>query len=1299
MPEINQNDSQLQPLITQLNECMIGDRHRLLRRINRARHRDAVEPIKQAINRSIDAAQSRRAALPAVTLPEELPITGHADELITAIKAHQVVIVAGETGSGKSTQLPKLCLQAGRGVYGTIGHTQPRRVAARSIASRLSNELGTQPGEQVGYKVRFNDKTSPNSLIKLMTDGILLAETRNDPWLNQYDTLIIDEAHERSLNIDFLLGILKQLINKRPDLKLIITSATIDTDQFSRFFNNAPVFEVSGRGYPVAIDYQPLTSADPDQPALELNQGIHRAIRSLLTEGSGDTLVFLPGEREIVDAQRYLSDQFAEKLEILPLYSRLSQADQDRIFKQRKKRRVILSTNVAETSLTVPGIHYVIDSGLARMSRYSARSKIQRLPIENISQAAANQRAGRCGRIAPGICVRLFDEDNFDKRPAQTEPEIVRTNLATVILQMLNLRLGDPLEFPFVDPPQRRLIKDGYQTLHELGAVNQKDEITPTGRHLAQLPIDPRLGRMLLAASTGDSLQEMLIITAGLAVQDPRERPREFQQQADQKHRTDTHPQSDFLTLLNLWNRWQRQSRQLSNNQFRRWCWDNFLNFMRLREWQDVHRQLTDYARQQKWPLLAAKKPQPSKSDHEEETVPVDYDEIHRALLSGLLSNIARQTENKTYLGARSTQVTLFPGSALYKKPPKWIIAAELVETSQLFARTAAFIDRQWIEPLALALVRRTYSEPHWAASRSDVFAFEKVTLFGLPIVDRRRTRYSDIDPAESRQLFIRDGLVADDYQAKFSFLKQNRDLVAELEALEVRSRRHDLLVDDSVRYDFFDQRIPADVCNGFKFKTWWRHAGRDQPDLLCYTRDLLTQHQPIPAADQLYPERWSRNGIELPLDYRFEPIHPADGATLTVPIPLLNQVDSASCEYLIPGLLPEKITALLRQLPKPVRRQLVPLPDRAEEVLQEPPEPEESIIEYLRRRIRQLTQLDIPVGAMSNEALPTHLRLHLQLVDDKGALMDSSDDAITLQEKWQDEASEAFGEITQSFERRDITEWDFGDLPEWVEQSTGHQAIRAYPALVVKGAAAAIEIFDQPRTAQQAHRQGVCWLLARSLRQRRPGILPTRHDLKELALGNADLGPAQSLVNDVSQLILNKVYDLYPLPRSQQQFSALLEQPTEPLQATSDRWLKLLDDLTESRHRLGRALRKLPINLLDTGQQIQRQLGELIYEDFLTATPAYWLPHLPRYLEAMLTRLERADQNPAKERQLRALIAPLQQRWQDCPAAMTDHPDWIEYRWCLEELRVSLFAQPLKTHRSVSVEKMEKMARALPRE
>ena len=1323
-------------LFEQLNHCLLKDRHRLKQQLLQHRRTtnatttsaEQINNINQRIQTSIEIAEQRRHSIPPISLPDDLPITSHGDELINAIQDHQVVIVAGETGSGKSTQLPKLCLQAGRGIYGVIGHTQPRRVAARSIANRLSSEMQCELGEQVGYKVRFSDQTSPNSLIKVMTDGILLAETRSDRHLSRYDTIIIDEAHERSLNIDFLLGILKRLLKQRPDLKLIITSATIDTSAFSKFFSDAPIFKVSGRGYPVEIIYQPLFNPDKQSTAQnenrqaekkakqpdDLNQGILSAIHELMDHGPGDILAFLPGEREIVDAQTYIDARLKQRIEIVPLYSRLSQSEQDRIFKQRHQRRLILATNIAETSLTVPGIHYVIDAGMARISRYSARSKIQQLPIEKISQAAANQRAGRCGRIAPGSCVRLFSEEDFDNRPPQTEPEIVRTNLSTVILQMLNLKLGDPLEFPFIDPPQSRLINDGYQTLTEIGAINADKALTATGRHLAQLPLDPRLGRMLLAAKETGCLREIIIITAGLTLQDPRERPREFQQQADQKHRLFAHPDSDFLSLLNLWQAWREQSTALSSSKLRRWCRDHFLNFMRMREWQDLQRQLSDYARQQKW---AFSTPVPNQSDNENKSKPQKnqskkqhgkqppdsdqalYARIHQALLSGLLSNIARQVENKNYTGARSSQVSLFPGSNIYKKPPNWIVAAELVETSQLFARTAAKIDRSWIEPLAESLVRRSYSEPHWAASRSDVYAFEKVTLFGLQIVDRRRVGYSEIDPVEARRLFIRDGLVGDEFHQKYDFIKQNRALIDEIEALQIRTRRHDLLADDEPRIEFFEQLIPAEVCNGYRFKIWYRQQVKQQPDLLCYPRELILERSPSSDADRLYPDQLQQPGINLPLDYCFEPIKPDDGATLTIRLALLNQLDTVACDYIIPGLLKEKIETLLRQLPKPLRKQLVPLPDRAAEILQQPSKSGETVIEYLRRRVEELTRLEIPAGALSSETLPAHLRMHVKLVDDDGQVIDQHDNAAELQQKWQSEAQQAFGDVAQQIERSDITEWDFGDLPEWVEQQIAGQSIRGYPGLEITGTKAAIRVFDNPKKAAIAHQQGCSWLLARSLRKRQPGILPTRHDLTELAKGSADLGTPQELVNDLTQLILSQVYELNPAPTKEQHFESLLNQPTGPLVAANQTWMKLLTTLISNRQRLNKALRKLPIQLLDTGQQIQRQLGDLIYNGFLISTPGYWLPHLPRYLEAMQVRLERADQDPQRERRLRTQLQPLLKRWENCPTAVKEHPDWIEYRWCLEELRVSLFAQPLKTYRSVSLEKVEKMARGLPRE
>ncbi|MBL4621175.1 MAG: DUF3418 domain-containing protein [Immundisolibacteraceae bacterium] len=726
-----------------------------------------------------------------------------------------------------------------------------------------------------------------------------------------------------------------------------------------------------------------------------------------------------------------------------------------------------------------------------------------------------------------------------------------------------------------------------------------------------------------------------------------------------------------------------------------------------MREWQDLQRQISDYARQQKWSFSSPKPKQAESPANKQQRKPQQdpnseqaiYARIHQALLSGLLSNIARQVENKNYTGARSSQVSLFPGSNIYKKPPNWIVAAELVETSQLFARTAARIDRSWIEPLAEPLVRRSYNEPHWAASRSDVYAFEKVTLFGLQIVDRRRVRYSDIDPVESRRLFIRDGLVGDEFHQQYDFLVQNRELIDEIEALQIRTRRHDLLADDEPRIEFFEQLIPAEVCNGYQFKIWYRQQVKQQPELLCYPRELILERSPTDDADRLYPDQLRQPGINLPLDYRFEPIKPDDGATLTIRLALLNQLDTVACDYIIPGLLKEKIETLLRQLPKPLRKQLVPLPDRAAEILLQPAESDETVIEYLRRRVKELTRLEIPAGALSSETLPAHLRMHVKLIDDDGLVIDQHDNAAELQQKWQSEAQQAFGDVQQQIERSDVTEWDFGDLPEWVDQQSAGQAIRGYPGLEITGTKAAIKVFDNPKKAAIAHQQGCSWLLARSLRKRQPGILPTRHDLTELAKGSADLGTPQQLVNDLTQLILSQIYELSPAPTQEKHFRQLLNQPTEALVTANQTWMKLLTTLIGNRQRLNKSLRKLPIQLLDTGQQIQRQLGDLIYNGFLISTPGYWLPHLPRYLEAMQVRLERADQDPQRERRLRSQLQPLLKRWENCPVLLREHPDWIEYRWCLEELRVSLFAQPLKTHRSVSLEKIAKMAKGLPRE
>jgi ATP-dependent helicase HrpA len=896
-------------LQARLSDCSIRDRASLARRLRGLRQRSREgKPVDRGLEQlaaEVDAAaarlRERRAALPVPTFDDSLPISAHRDAIAAAIRAHQVVVVCGETGSGKTTQLPKICLSLGLGAAGLIGHTQPRRIAARSVAARIAAELQTTVGGQVGYKVRFSDRTGPNAFVKLMTDGILLAETQSDRPLEQYEVIILDEAHERSLNIDFLLGYLKRLLPRRPDLKLIITSATIDPERFSRHFDRAPIVEVSGRSYPVELRYRPLTADDEDERDRDLQQAILDAVDEVWREGPGDILVFLSGEREIRETAESLRKHHPPNTEILPLYARLSSAEQNRVFQPHGRPRIVLATNVAETSLTVPGIRYVIDPGMARISRYSPRGKIQRLPVEKISQASANQRAGRCGRVMAGVCVRLYAAEDFQSRPAFTDPEILRTHLAAVILQMSALNLGRPEEFPFVDPPDSRQIGDGFRLLFELRAVDERWRITELGRQLAKLPVDPRLGRMLLAAQRESCLREVLVIVAALAIQDPRERPLDKQQAADEKHRRFRDEHSDFMALLKLWDYYHEQARQLSKNQLRNLCQADYLSFVRMREWHDLHRELLGRATEMGMRL-------------NDEAAP--YDSLHRALLTGLLGHLGLKQEENAYLGARGRNFYLYPGSGLFKKRPRWVAAAELVETTRLYARTVARIEPEWVEGLAEHLLKRSYAEPHWEKRSAQVAAFERVTLYGLPIIANRRVNYGPLDPALAREVFIRHALVEGEFHCKAQFFQHNRQLLAELEELEIRARR-DLTADEEALYRFYDARIPEGIYSGPTFETWRKQVERENPRLLFLDRAALLA-EAGPAADgERFPDHLDLDGLQLPLAYRFEPGAEDDGVTLTVPLAAVNQVDPKRLDWLVPGLRAERMAALLKSLPK----------------------------------------------------------------------------------------------------------------------------------------------------------------------------------------------------------------------------------------------------------------------------------------------------------------------------------------------------------------------------------------------
>lgn len=1316
--------------------------------------------LRQAFDQALEYRRQRLAHLPAVTLPEELPITAHAQQIIQAIRQHQVLIVAGDTGSGKSTQLPKLALLAGRGIDGQIGHTQPRRIAARSLAARIAAELNSPLGQFVGYKVRFDDQVSPQAYIKLMTDGILLAETRSDRRLDHYDTIIIDEAHERSLNIDFLLGYLKLLLPHRPDLKLIITSATIDPERFSRFFDNAPVLEVSGRSYPVEIRYRPIEESDPDLRDEALIQAIVQSVREILASAAGsdtevsaapspgDILVFLPGEREIRDTAHALRQAFGKRLEILPLYARLSPAQQQRVFEPHAGLRVVLATNVAETSLTVPNIRWVVDSGLARISRYNPRARIQRLPIEPISQASANQRAGRCGRIGPGVCIRLYSQEDFERRPAFTQPEILRSNLAAVILRMKDLDLGEPERFPFLDPPSPTRIRNGYQTLFELGALDNKRRLTPIGRRLALLPIDPRLGRMILAAHQEKCLREVLVIAAALAVQDPRERPMDQPELADRAQAPFRHDESDFLTLWNLWQAYHLQTRRRAGLRAgapcptaassvllspvlspARWCRQHFVSFVRMREWIDVHRQLLELL-----PLLKIK---PSDINSR----PASYDAIHRALLTGLLSNVGLLGSDGEYQGPYGSRFRIFPGSTLFRRhpPPRWIMAAELVETNRLWARTVARIRPAWIERLGKHLIGRDYFQPFWDERLARVLGFEKVVLHGLVLQDARRIDFGPIAPRAARDIFIQEGLVQGRYQSPGAFLAHNLALEQQVRLLEAKLRRS-LLVDESRRFDFYDRRIPTDIYTARHFEAWRRRVERDQPRLLFMDiQDLLTDPSALEAARD-FPDTLELDGLSLPLTYRHQVGDEADGITLWVPLPALLQLTPAPLDYLVPGRLPEKIEALLRTLPKSLRVPLSPLPALARQCASLLKPSHQPLTQALSQCIRQLTGLDVPPQAFQPQALPEYLHMRLAVVDPTGRLLACGRDLRLLQQQLADQVTAALAQLAgRPFQRDGLRTWDFPDLPEFVEltcdlsswmsslaaasstvetpsasaspvsSSLGSARFRAYPALIDRGQSVSLRLLAQPVRASRLTHAALRRLYLLELENDLDQLLGQLPDIQDLFLHYVPLGPPEELRRDLLAAVVERVF-LQEQPGGPQALRSAMEfhwrlrigLPRLPqvLQETAELARRILLE----RQHLVLALARLPVQtpaLSPILFDLRDQLDHLLPKGFLLATPARWLVHLPRYLRGMSVRLEKAAHGHlARDLALMDQFRPWWERFLDLAHRHADpdlsvspptaDPALADFRFLLEEMRIWLFAQELGTAVPVSWKRLE---------
>lgn len=1273
-------------------ECMVADRDELLGLIEaiakRLRQDRPADRLRAKLEDLLNAARARRAgrasSRPSVSFPPDLPVSQRRDEIAAAIAAHQVVVLCGETGSGKTTQLPKICLELGRGVDGLIGHTQPRRIAARSVAARIAEELGGEVGRHVGYKVRFTDRIRPASFVKLMTDGILLAETQGDPLLKAYDTLIIDEAHERSLNIDFLLGYLKRLLPRRPDLKLIITSATIDPDRFARHFDNAPILMVSGRTYPVEIRYRPIADEDDDNRDRDLDEALLDAVDEVSRiDRFGDVLIFLPGEREIRDAAEALRKHHPPGTEILPLYARLSAAEQQRIFTPHRGQRIVLATNVAETSLTVPGIRFVIDPGLARISRYSYRTKVQRLPIERISQASANQRAGRCGRVSAGVCVRLYSEEDFANRPEFTEPEIQRTNLGAVILQMKYLRLGEIEAFPFVEPPDARYIRDGMRLLEELGAVDESGQLTDTGRRLARLPVDPRIGRMLLGAERESSLAEVLVIAAALSIQDPRERPLDAQQQADESHGEWDDERSDFLAYLNLWRWFEEHRRHLSQNKLRRLCRQRFLSYVRMREWRDIHQQLHH--------LVTDLGMRPNQQE-------ADYAAIHRALLSGLLGSIAFKDDRNEYQGPRGVKAMLWPGSTLFKRGPKWVMAAELVETSRLYARTLARIEPQWIESLAGHLVKRSYFEPHWEKRPAQVAAFEQVSLYGLVLVPRRRINYGPLDPDLSRELFIRHALVRGEYRTAAAFQRHNHRLMEEIEALEHRERRRDILIDEQDIFAFFDGLLPAGIYSGKTFENWRKRAEREQPRLLFLDKAQLMR-RPQEASAQEFPATLeAAEGLRLPLSYHFDPGNRCDGVTLTVPAAALNQLDARRLEWLVPGLLQDKVTALIRALPKTLRRNFVPAPDFAASALRAIEPGHGELLGTLAHQLKRMTGIEVPLDAWNDVTLPEYLRLNLRIVDAAGRPLAEGRELAVLRRELDLQARTHFEALPQSgWERDGIKAWDFGDLPERVEIAHHGIALNAYPALEDEGDSVAVRLVDAAERATELHRGGLRRLILLSLPQQARYLRRNLPDFERIALLFSGIGTADTLREDLIRAIVDRAFlDETTMVREQAVFEKILERGRSRLMEVAGEVCAAVADSLAVYHRLNKRLKgALSPLLLEAVRDMRAQLDQLIYPDFVSRTPEKWLREIPRYLHAIELRLEKLQGSLARDRRNAMEVTRFWALYQDRDAMNRRkgvHDDRLEeFRWLIEELRVSLFAQELGTVQPVSVERLKK--------
>ncbi|MFC8261121.1 ATP-dependent RNA helicase HrpA [Streptomyces sp. NPDC057291] len=1296
-------------LQSQLGQLSLRDAHRLGRRLEGARRIRKPEAQQTVLNeiaaqagKAAERLAGRAARVPALSYPEELPVSQKKDDILEAIRDHQVVIVAGETGSGKTTQIPKICMELGRGVRGMIGHTQPRRIAARTVAERVADELKTPLGEAVGWKVRFTDQVNPDATyLKLMTDGILLAEIQTDRELLAYDTIIIDEAHERSLNIDFLLGYLARLLPKRPDLKVVITSATIDPERFARHFGDAPIVEVSGRTYPVEVRYRPLLEEAGEDSDRDQITAICDAVDELQAEGPGDVLVFLSGEREIRDTADALNKKNLRHTEVLPLYARLSHAEQHRVFQRHTGRRIVLATNVAETSLTVPGIKYVIDPGNARISRYSHRTKVQRLPIEGISQASANQRKGRCGRTSDGICIRLYSEDDFLTRPEFTDAEILRTNLASVILQMTAAGLGDIEKFPFIDPPDHRNIRDGVQLLQELGALDPdekdpKKRLTQLGRKLAQLPVDPRLARMVIEADRNGCTREVMVIAAALSIQDPRERPSDKQTQADQHHARFKDETSDFLAFLNLWRYIREQQKERGSSSFRRMCKQEYLNFLRIREWQDIYAQLRTVAKQMGMHL-------------EEPSADLAAPEqaVHTSLLAGLLSHIGlKDTEKNEYLGARSAKFAIFPGSALFKKQPRFVMSAELVETSRLWARVNAKVEPEWIEPLAQHLLKRTYSEPHWEKDQAAVMAYERVTLYGVPIVAQRKINFGRIDAEASRDLFIRNALVEGDWRTHHQFFHDNRKLLGEVEELEHRARRRDILVDDETLFDFYDQRIPEHVVSGAHFDSWWKHKRRDEPDALDFERSMLINEKAGAVTKDDYPDSWRQGKLKFKVTYQFEPGADADGVTVHVPLQVLNQVTSEGFDWQIPGLREEVVTELIRSLPKPIRRHYVPAPNYAGKFLDRAVPLQEPLPATLARELQRMVGVPVSADDFDLSRLPDHLKITFRIVDERRRKVAEDKDLEALKLQLRPKARQALskaaaataGPSGESIERSGLTDWTIGTLNRVFETRRAGQPVKAYPALVDQGETVAVRLFDTEAEQLQSMWRGTRKLILLNI-----PVNPAKFasdkltNQQKLALSRNPHGSIQALFEDCATAAADRLIGAHGGPAwDEESFRKLYDKVRADLVALTEHAVAQVQQVLAAWQACERRLKATnSLVLVNNVTDVRDQLAALVPPGFVTKTGLRRLPDLMRYLVAADRRLQQMPTGVQRDTTRMEKVHEMQDEYawllEQMPQGRPVPQEVLDIRWMIEELRVSYFAHALGTAYPVSDKRIVK--------